>query len=96
MTDDAQSRAFREARPADRVPDDELAGYIESVHNPLTHLGEIRLPHQWDADGWDAERTGPKSVPEAREQLARRIADPSAPDGDEVARAYDDIEDGHR
>jgi hypothetical protein len=89
---DAQSRAFREARPEDRVADDDLAGHAETVHGPGDHA-TIRLPEQWEDEQWDAERVGPKSVDEARAQLLARINDPTAPDGAEVAGAYDELAD---
>lgn len=91
---DAQSAAFREATPADRVPDGRIHDHAERVHAPLADLAHIRLPDRYEAAGWDAERVGPKTLAEARVELAARIRDPHAPDGDEVAGAYD--EDGDR
>lgn len=100
MPTDRQSRAFRDARPEDRVLDDDLLAFAEAVHHPPADglplgdlIAEIKLPQAWEAENWDAGREGPKSVAEAREALAARIADPLAPDGDEVAGAYDDLED---
>jgi len=93
---DAQSAAFREAGPADRVRDHDIHHHAEAQHAPLGDLGEIQLPEDYEAGRWDAGRVGPKSLDDARAQLAARIDDPSAPDGAEVAGAYDDLEDGDR
>lgn len=95
---DRQSQAFREASPEDRVLDEDLPGHAEAMHHappdgmPLGDLiAEIKLPDAWEAERWDAGRVGPKSLAEAREALAARIADSAAPDGPEVAGAYDDV-----
>lgn len=52
----------------------------------------IRPPEEWEVEEWDRGRETPKTVAEARAALAARIADPRAPDGDETAGAYDDME----
>lgn len=90
---DAQSAAFREATPADRVPDGRIHDHAERVHEPLHDVGVLKTPEDYEAEDWDADRIAPKGLTEARRQLAARIADPSAPDGDEVAGAYD-LKDG--
>jgi len=87
---DRQSLAFRENDV--HVPDDQLADLAEAIHPAATSLAGIRLPADHEAEDWDAERTGPKTLTEARVQLAERIADPAAPDGHEVAGAYDDLD----
>lgn len=89
---DRQSAAFREATPADRVLDDQLLDHAEAVHHPLDDPAVLRSVDDYEADEWDAERIGPKSAEDARRELAARIADPSAPDGDDVAGAYDGLE----
>jgi hypothetical protein len=86
---DAQSRAYREMYPHERYGDIELAAHAEAEHAPATSLDGIRLPDDYEAELWDAGREGPKTVDEARDALAARIADPNAPDSDEVAGAYD-------
>lgn len=64
------------------------------VHEPGVDSGDpILTPEEWNAAGWDGERRGPKTVAEARAALAARIADPTAPDTDAVAGAYDELED---
>lgn len=88
---DRQSQAFRSN--AATVPDDLLHAQAEAVHAPLGTSATavpLRLPEDYEAEQWDAGRDGPKSLDEARVALAARIADPDAPDGDEVRGAYDE------
>lgn len=93
---DAQSLAFRNATEVARVSDDELRQHTAVVHPPL-YSGQatkpLELPEDYEAKDWDAERIGPKSLAEARQALAERIADPVAPDGPEVEVAYDGLDD---
>ena len=44
-----------------------LAGAV--VHGP-GDVTPIKSPQEWDAEGWDADRQGPKNVGEARASLA--------------------------
>lgn len=91
--DDAQRSAFTGASPDDWAAEaDLLADAV--VHEPNEpHAEPIRTPEEWDATRWDEDRDGPKSIDEAREALAARIADPTAPDTEAVAGAYDGLED---
>ncbi len=61
------------------------------VHRPGDDT-PIKSPQEWDAEGWDADRRGPKDLDEARTALAERIADPHAPDTEAEAGAYDEPE----
>lgn len=85
---DRQGDAFRHATEADwaGVNLAECEVFDDGDGQP------IRTPEEWEAENWDAGREGPKTLAEAKEALADRIADPAAPDGDEVAGAYDDCE----
>jgi hypothetical protein len=87
---DAQSLAFRE-NPVP-VTDEQIGFLAEAIHLPATSLGPILLPDDWEALRWDAERTGPKTLEEARAALAERIVDPAAPDDGTHAGAYDDLD----
>lgn len=91
MSTDAQSRAFRDAGPSDRVPDEELHTWAERVHEPIQSATDVRQRVHWF--GWDAARTRPKTVQEAREVLQGRISVRRAPDGPEVIGAYDALPD---
>jgi hypothetical protein len=90
---DPQSRAYREAGPADHW-DDDVNALIEQhgavVHDEATVIDDVRGPDSYETDGWDIDRDGPKTIGEAREALAARIADPSAPDTEAEAGAYDE------
>ncbi|WP_439383371.1 hypothetical protein [Amycolatopsis lexingtonensis] len=68
-----------------------LAGAV--VHGPGDDT-PVKSPEEWDAEGWDADRQGPKNLDEARASLAERIADPHAPDTEAEAGAYDDVAEG--
>jgi hypothetical protein len=85
---DAQSAAYRHATEADWAGVDlaECEIYEDGDARPL------KTAEEWEVENWDAGRDGPKTVAEAKEALAARIADPTAPDGDEVADAYNDLE----
>lgn len=90
--DDAQRRAFTDAGAADWAAEAELLADAV-VHEPGDPNAEpVRTPEEWDSTGWDENRDGPKSLDEAREALAARIADPHAPDTEATAGAYDDME----
>jgi hypothetical protein len=52
----------------------------------------IKTPEEWDAEGWDADRQSPKTLDEAREALAARIAAHDAPDTEADSGAYDELE----
>jgi hypothetical protein len=93
MTIDRQKAAFIKATESDWTRQTELLqGTV--VHEPDDPDAEpIREPEEWHAQGWDAEREPPKTIAQAREALAARIADTNAPDTDAVANAYDDLED---
>ncbi|WP_290049568.1 hypothetical protein [Amycolatopsis solani] len=68
-----------------------LAGAV--VHG-AGDASPIKTPQEWDAEGWDADRQGPKTLDEARTALAERIADPHAPDTEAESGAYDDVPEG--
>jgi hypothetical protein len=86
---DPQSRAFRDATDADRW-DGDLSALDARVHQPIADVGEIGLPDDYEQGlGWDRDREPPKTLEEAREALAARIADPAAPDTEDEADAYD-------
>lgn len=82
---DRQSAAYRHATEADwaGVNLAECEVYSDGDERP------IRTPEEFEADVWDAGREGPKTLVEAQAALAARIADPTAPDDESVAGAYD-------
>ena len=86
---DPQSRIFRDAT-RDEWDEVEL---VDNEHATLDDLepddATRKTVDEYEAEGWDAERSGPKTLDEAREILAARIADPSAPETDAEAGAYD-------
>lgn len=86
---DRQSEAYRHATEADWAGVDlaECVVYADGDPQP------IATPEEWEAAGWDAGREPPKTLAEAKDALAARIADPAAPDDESVAGAYDDLED---
>ena len=89
---DPQSRIFRDAQP------DELSDYGLLDH-PQGTLEDFdpqpgKTREDYEAEGWDSERAGPKSLEQARENLAARIADPACPDTDAEAGAYNDDTEG--
>jgi hypothetical protein len=89
---DRQSRAFREAEPGDRW-DGDILGLGARVHMPADSLDRLALPEHYETGrGWDQHRQPPKTLSEARAQLAERIADPGAPDSEDDAGAYDDLD----
>lgn len=89
---DPQSRAFREATEGD-CWDGNLVDLIVSpdgaYHEPISDVSQVKLPEDYEADGWDAGREAPKTIAEARGVLAARIADPRAPDTEDEAGAYE-------
>lgn len=91
--DDPQSRVYREATAADHW-DDDVNALIEQegavYHDEITSIEDIPGPDAYEAEQWDTGRDGPKTIAEAREALAARIADPAAPDTDAEAGAYDE------
>jgi hypothetical protein len=92
---DRQSAAYRDHDGSLHVADGDLERHAERVHAPLgTGGAPIRLPEDYENEQWDADARGPKSIAEARQALADRIDDPAAPDGPEVAGAYDDGDGG--
>jgi hypothetical protein len=74
MTIDRQKAAFIEATESDWTRQTELLqGTV--VHEPDDPDAEpIREPEEWHAQGWDAECEPPKTITQAREALAARIA----------------------
>ena len=92
---DPQSRAYREATDADQWDSDVSALVAEHgavYHEPVTAVGHLRLPEDYEAEGWDEGRERPKTRAEARDALRRRIADSFGPDTTAVLGAYDDEE----
>ena len=93
---DAHGRAFREMEGVERYLDIELGAHSSAEHASPADLDdlleEIKLPHVYEAEMWDAGRESPKTGDEARAALARRIADRAAPDGPEAKGVYDDFE----
>lgn len=85
---DPQSRAYREAGPGDRWDGDLQA--IGARVSQADDVSAVVLPEDYEDTGWDTGRVGPKSLEEAREALASRIADPHAPDSEAEAGAYDE------
>lgn len=88
---DPQSAAFRQATDIDRWDGDLpalVAQHGATVHEPIEGVAQIRLPEDYESDGWDVGRETPKTVEQAREALAVRIADPSAPDTAREITAY--------
>lgn len=86
---DRQSEAFRHSTPEDWSTAADRSGCVRFTPDDGI---PIRSPEEWEAVEWDRGREAPKTVEEARAALEARIADPHAPDGDEVAGAYDDLE----
>lgn len=86
---DPQAEAFHAAHPDDLAGDELLAEMlrdgllVDTTDEPIVPVESHEAAH------WDRERQGPKSVEQARDALASRVADPAAPDGD--ATAYDDL-----
>lgn len=92
---DPQSRAFREATEDDSWDGNlvELLGDGGRYHEAITDVSQVRLPDGYETgSGWDAGRGSPKTISEAREALLARIADPGAPDTEDDAGAYDDLD----
>lgn len=91
---DPQSRAFREAAEDDSWDGNlvELLGDGGRYHEAITDVSQVRLPDDYEANGWDTGRGSPKTISEAREALLARIADPAAPDTEDDAGAYDDLD----
>jgi hypothetical protein len=89
---DAQTRAFTDATPEELVSDGAQALLADSLRHPASDNPYVHSPADWDAAGWDDEREGPGTLEHAKAALAARIADPAAPDGPEVAGAYDQLE----
>lgn len=89
---DRQSEAFRHATDADQWDGQLETLDFELVHGPISDVTQIYGPEYFeqsdDRDGWDIGREGPKDVREAQVALDDRIADPEAPDGDDVVLAY--------
>jgi hypothetical protein len=86
---DRQSAAYRHATEEDwaGVNLDECEVYEDGDPRPIAG------PEEWEQTGWDTGREPPKTVGEAKAALAARIADPTAPDDESMAGAYDDLED---
>ncbi len=89
---DPQSRIFHESTP-DEWDETTLLDKPDGTLDDLEPDDATRKTvDDHEADGWDAERAGPKSLEQARENLAARIADPSAPDTDGEYTAYDELD----
>lgn len=88
---DPQARIFRESTP-DEWHEAALVDHPDATLDDLEPDGSRRTVDEYERDGWDAERAGPKTLAQARENLAARIADPSAPDTPAELGAYDDLE----
>lgn len=88
---DAQAEAFREASPDELTTDDEIAAMLASGELVDTTRHPIVTPDEWENRHWDAERSAPKTLDEARSALLARVEDPSAPDTD--ATVYDGLPD---
>lgn len=84
---DPQHEAFAEAGESDWA---RSAALLEgaTVHEAGDMEG-VLAPEKWHEQGWDSERQQPKTHDEAAVELAGRIADPSAPDTEDQAGAYD-------
>jgi hypothetical protein len=87
---DLQSEAFRGAETLDLVGDEELAALIASGALANTTDAPVTSVESYEAQNWDADREGSKTIAEARLCLAERVANPAAPDRD--ASAYDELE----
>ena len=84
---DRQSAAYREMTEQDRIPDDELFEFAEKIHTPSSE--PIHGPEWWEeGEGWDTGRETPKTVEEAEQALAARIADDTASDTADHAGVY--------
>lgn len=81
---DRQAAAFRDASPMD------WSGW-ESELEPVPDSTPVRSVEEWEARRWDAGRTRPKSLPEARGALGARVRDPGAPDDDPGAYYDPDV-----
>jgi hypothetical protein len=88
---DPQSRAYREAGPGDQWDGDIGALLAEggAYRDPITDVGHVVPPDEFEAAGWDEGREPPKSPGDARMALLARIGDPRAPDTEDEAMAYD-------
>jgi len=85
---DPQSSVFRDAPPSawDETP---LLGHPNLTLTDLDPLAQYSR-EDYETAGWDAERAGPKTIDQARQNLAARIADPHAPDTADEVGAYDE------
>lgn len=88
---DLQAEAFRNADPADFTTDDEIADMLARGELADTTSAPTRTPDEWEEQRWDAERSAPKTLDEARAALQARVEDPAAPDTD--ATLYDGLPD---
>lgn len=88
---DRQSEAYRENPEENHASEIEVASWAEREHEPLTSIDDLKWPEDYEDDDWDQGREGPKSIPEARAELNRRIADESAPDDIQDVDAYDHL-----
>jgi hypothetical protein len=85
---DTQSAAYRHATEADwaGVDVDECDVFPDGDERP------IMTPEIYEANNWDDGREGPKTLDDAKAALLARIADPTAPDDESAAGAYDDLD----
>lgn len=84
---DPQSQVFREATQDDWT-EVELLDHPDGTLDDL-EPAPVKTVDQYESEGWDAERVEPKTIDEARDNLAARIADPHAPDTENETGAYD-------
>jgi len=87
---DPQSSVFRDAPPS-AWDETRLVDHPNLTLADLDPLVQYSR-EEYEAAEWDADRAGPKTIEQARENLAARISDPAAPDTDDEAGAYDDEE----
>lgn len=85
---DRQSAAYRHATEADWAGVDPAEWVVYRDGDPRP----ISSPEHHEKANWDAGREPPKTPEEARAALAKRIADPRAPDDESMADAYDNLE----
>lgn len=90
-TTDPQSRAYREAEPPDNW-DGDLGGLLAeggAHREPITDVGHVVPPEEFEAAEWDGGREPPPGIDTARADLHRRIHDPAAPDTEAELHVYD-------
>lgn len=84
---DPQSGVFHESTQDDWTEAD-LVDHPDGTLDDL-EPEPVKTVDEYEAEEWDSELAGPKTLDEARENLAARINDPHAPDTKDEASAYD-------